>query len=498
MTSTSLIAKKLVSRSSKKQWVPHRYQQKTMAFMLRQGAALLLLDPGLGKTAISYGVAKVLRQRGLSKKILVIAPLRPCYLVWPKEQEKWEDFKNLRVEVLHGPHKDDALAREADIYVINPEGLRWLFGIHEKRTPSGKVSLVHDMKRVRSLGFDMLIVDEIDMFKNPQSDRSKILKPVLPLFTRRYGLTGDPVGNHLEDLFGETYVVDLGRSFGSYITAFRREYFDSTGFGGFELRPKPGAEERIYEKLKPLAIRMAAEDYLDMPELIERDVWVTLPPKAQKAYDEMEAQLFTAIDQHTVTAASAASASMKCRQIAAGGLYKQLLGETRPALKCEQWIELHNAKTEALREIVDESQGRPILVAYDFHHDLERLQTAFGKTMPHIGGGTTPKRAAELERAWNAGELPLLAGHPLSIGHGLNLQESPCNRVVWYTPTWDRRLYNQLNRRVRRQGSTQKRVHVDRILAFGTIDWAMVQSLLLRGAVQTALFKALSDYKKSR
>lgn len=478
-------------------WKPHAYQKKAMKFLLEHAAAALFLEPGLGKTSVTLGAIKVLKKKGLLKKVLVIAPLRVCYQVWPYEVAGWKDFHELKVVVLHGPDKVERLKEEADIYVINPEGLDWLLQA-EKTTSVAKkrVSVTVDMKRWKKLGFDTLVVDELSKFKHTTSQRFKALKCILDTFQRRWGLTGSPATNGLMDLFGQCYILDQGRSLGSFITHFRFKYFNP-GRDGFSWYLKEGAEEQIYERLRPLALRMAAEDYLELPKLIEHRIEVELPAAARKTYDALEEDLIAMLENNVITAQNAGVASIKLRQLVAGGLYYQearepTLDETAYVSLKRKWHNVHTAKIDALADLVEELQGSPLLIAYDFHHDLDRFEKKFGKNLPILGAGVTPKRSAELIDEWNKGNLPWLFAHPMSAGHGLNLQKANANHVCWHSLTWDYELYDQFNRRLLRQGNQADQVFVHHILAKDTIDQAMFYALQRKRKGQQALFDALN------
>lgn len=477
-------------------WQPHGYQKKAVKFLLEHAAGALFLDPGLGKTSITLAAVKLLKQKKLLDKVLLVAPLRVCHSVWPKETQKWKDFQGLRVVVLHGKNKDDLLKEEADVYVINPEGLEWLLDVTKTKTPTGKTRVGVDLRRFKRLGFDTLVLDELSKFKHTNTVRYKAMKLVLGTFARRWGLTGSPASNGLMDLFGQCYMLDQGRSLGPYVTAYRNEYFD-LGRDGFSWSLKDGAEQRIYERIKPLALRMSAEDYLDMPVLIENNIKVELPEKVRALYDQLEEDLIARLDDGVVTAATAAAASMKCRQVASGAIYvdPEVLALAKLPKSQREWVELHDLKLDALEELIEELQGSPILVAYDFNHTLERVKARFGKDVPYIGSGVSPKRALELEAAWNAGRLPYLFGHPASMGHGLNLQEAG-QHVAWLDMTWDYELYDQLIRRVRRQGNKHKRIFCHHIMADDTVDEAMLGSLKAKRNGQNALFDALKTMRR--
>ncbi len=446
----------------------------------------MLLEPGLGKTSITLAALKVLRVKGLIKRTLIIAPLRPAYLVWPAEAQKWVDFGSTRIEVLHGPGKDAALRRDADVYVINPEGLQWLFRQDHK-------------------GFydrlDVLVIDESTRFKHTQTQRFKSLRPMLSKFKRRIILTGTPVPNGLLDLFGQIYVLDQGAALGRFMSHFRAQYFSPTGYGGYTWALNPGAEEQIYEKIAPLVLRMSEADYLKLPPLIKDTVTVELPAKARKAYDVLERDFVLKLRSGDVTAVNAAVASMKLRQIANGGVYTDNLdADGVPKLGLRAWDDLHDVKTDAVVELLEELSGKPTLVAYEFQHDLARLQASlkiagYG-AVPYVGGGVSMKETREIERRWNAGELPVLLAQPQSVAHGLNLQQGG-RAVIFHSLAYDLENHEQLIRRVWRQGQTE-RVFVYYVVARDTVDEAVVRALGFKAKTQKRLLDALNEYSLSR
>lgn len=490
------------------EWKPHAYQRKAVKFLLEHAGAALFLDPGLGKTSISLAAQSILKKEGVSGKTLVIAPLRVCLSVWPNESEKWKNFGHLRVAVLHGKGKEERLwDGDADIYCINPEGLEWLFGVTKTRGRDGKVKVHVDVKRVArlfdELGFTDLIVDESTKFKSSASQRFKILKLVLRYFIRRWILTGTPAPNGLLDLFGQIFIVDMGRTLGEYITHYRKKFFDPVGFGGFSYRPKPGAELAIYKALKKLVLRLDAKDYLELPEVIVNPIRFDLPEDARKLYDELEDEMVSEFGENKITALNAASAMSKCAQVANGGLYEQkdpLIAEKRTR-GVSKWMEIHNYKTDIAVELVDELNGQPVMIAYEFVHDLERLREAFGKEIPYIGGGVSAASGKAIEQQWNAGRIPVLPVQPASAAHGLNLQgasDAEVGHLIFYGMTYDYELYEQLIRRIARQGSKHKRVIVHLILARDTVDEAKYFAIRSKEKGQNKLLDALRTYVRAR
>lgn len=479
-------------------WNPHAYMKKAVKFLLEHACAALFLDPGLGKTSITLAALLMLFKRKLISKVLIVAPLRVAGSTWPREMQKWTDFRGLRYVVLHGPKKDQLLREDADIYIINFEGLEWLLDVTKTKNAKGKTQVHVDVKRFKKFGFDVLVVDELSKLKNTQTVRFKALKLVLNTFGRRWGLTGSPAANGLLDLFGQTYVLDMGNALGQYITHYRMEYFVPSR-DGYNWDLAEGSEERIYKALSPLVLRMAAKDYLDLPQEIPNNIFVDLPPEARKVYDELEDELIAALEQGEVVAANSAVASGKCRQVASGGVY--LTPDVTELIKKKtnrEYAHLHHEKTDALVDLIEELQGSPILVAYDFAHDLERIREKLDADIPYIGGGVSLKRSKELEHQWNAGKLPYLFAHPASIAHGLNLQEAG-HHVGWYTLTWNYEEYDQFIKRVLRQGNKSKRVFVHHFLARDTIDeYAVLPALQRKRRGQNALFDGLKELQRRR
>lgn len=481
-------------------WKPHNYQKTAVKFLLEHACAGLLLDPGLGKSACTLAAYSFLKKKSKVGKMLLIAPLRPCYQVWPNEIKKWQDFNHLTYAIAHGKDKEAALTADVDIVIINPEGLDWLLDVKREKytTRTGKVKnrVTVNMKRFLAMGFDILCIDELSKFKHYNTGRFEALKFVLHTFGRRWGLTGSPAANGLLDLFGQCYILDLGNALGAYITHYRDTYFVADKYGhSFTLMP--GAEERIYEAIEPLMLRMGNE-LLDMPRLVENNIWIDLPEDVMEIYSQLEKDFITAVDSRIVTAVNAASASSKIRQVANGGIYldPKVLPSGLQAPKSErEWSNLHSKKCEALRDLVDELQGSPLLVAYDFEHDLDRLRGAFKEGV--FACDYNMKQFDKLVAKWNQGDIPLLFGHPQSIGHGNNMQGA-CHHVAWHSMTWNRELYDQFIARVWRQGNDSDRVFVHHIMAKGTIDEAVYGALQFKHSTEQALFEGIKRYAAER
>lgn len=469
-------------------WKPDAYMLEAATFLIERRSAGLFLDPGLGKTSITLAVYKVLKARRKSKGMIVVAPLRPARRVWPAERNKWKDFKDLSMAVLHGKFKEHLVKKQFDIYVINYEGLQWLIDNHHLRA------------LLKNGWVDTIVFDELTKMKNHSSLRFKNLRPFLEKFERRYGLTGSPAANGLMGLFGECYTLDLGKTFGGLITHWRNQFFERVA--DYVWEPKPGATDTIFKKAAPLALRMKAEDYMQLPELIDHFIPVDLPDEAWRRYEEMEEEMLTMIEEKLIVAANAGVATAKCRQICSGAIYHAVVDPiTGEPTGKRAWSHIHDEKLDALEELIDELHGQQLLIAYEFQHELERFRKRLEKTYGKLivmGSGISERREAEIERDWNRGKIPFLFGHPQSIGHGMNLQESSAYNVLWYTPTYNFELWDQYIRRLRRRGSTAKRIINHTIVVPKTVDMVALRTLQKRDSTQNAFFKSITEYHAAR
>jgi SNF2 family DNA or RNA helicase len=457
-------------------WVPRKEQVKAVAYLLDHGEAGVFGEPGTGKTSIILAAIKVLLKHRLCKRVVIIAPLRVIYQVWPAEIKHWQDFTELRCHILHDKGKQDFfLEQDFDIFLINPEGLPWL------------------APRIKQLNAQVLVVDESSRFKGWMTQRMKLLKKMLPTFKRRWIATGSPTPKSYLDLFPQMFILDLGKAFGPYITHFRSRFFFNPDHMGWDWKLNNGAEKEIQKMIRPYILRMENKE---LPAVQENIIRVDLPKDARRVYDELEEEFITQLNNgEFVTALSAGTATMRLCQIANGSLYYEKDFTRKVAT-------LHSAKVEALQELIDEISS-PLLVGYEFKHDLQRIaEELFPKIplaeVPYIGGGVTPRRAAELERLWNAGDLPLLMGHPASMGHGLNLQASGCHHVAWFGINWDWELVDQMIRRVRRPGNQHADVFVHYITANATVDEAKLKNLNRKKKSQDGLLEALREYARNR
>ena len=439
-------------------FIPHDYQQYAIDFIESHPTAAVLLDMGLGKTVITLtALNDLLFDRFEISRVLVIAPLRVARNTWPQEIGKWEHLKHLRYSVAVGTEKErwEALRKSASLYIINRENVPWLV---EKT----------------DFTYDAIVIDELSSFKNWGSKRFKALMKIRPLAKRVIGLTGTPSGNGLMDLFAEFKVLDMGERLGWFITKYRQDYFVPDKRNGqvvFSYVPLPGAEERIYEKIADITISMKAADHLRMPALIESEYSVTMSDSERKMYAEMCEQLVLQMKGDEVTAANAGVLSGKLSQMSNGAVYTDD-GAT---------LHIHDRKLDALEDIIESMNGKPLLVAYWFRHDAERIE----KRLPCVRLDTDDAIAR-----WNRGEIPVALIHPASAGHGLNLQ-SGGSTLVWFGITWSLEFYQQTVARLYRQGQNSNTVVVQHIIAEGTIDEKILRVLKRKDKTQTALIDAV-------
>jgi SNF2 family DNA or RNA helicase len=447
---------------------PYKYQARAIQEVVTRKRYGVFADPGLGKTAITLAAIAQLKEYDPFFSALVVAPLRVIYSTWPKEIEQWDQFKHLTHTILHGKTKNFNRLSVKDIYLINPEGLPWLFN------------------RVDDFKTDLLVIDESSKFKNPSSQRFKLLKRNLDRFRRRVILTGTPAPNSLLDLWSQIYLLDKGEALEKNITGYRRKYFYPVGrpeWRQYEINP--GADKVIHNRIKDQVLRLDAKDHLDLPPLITNRIDIQMPDKVQKQYKQLESELWAELDDSEVLANNAQHKYLMCRQFTGGAMY----GEDKHT------IEVHDEKVKALLDLVDELQGKPLLVAYNFRHELARLLLAFPKSF-YLGSGVSPQDTEYILNKWNKGEIRVLFGQPKSMGHGLNMQKGGCNDVAWFSLTDSLEDYDQFNRRVYRHG-VEGTVKVHQLIAPKTIDEALVKLLNRKERTQGALLNALNEYRRS-
>ncbi|MEE8551577.1 MAG: DEAD/DEAH box helicase [Gemmatimonadota bacterium] len=466
------------------EFVPHSYQERAIQNVTSDPFHALFMDPGLGKTSIILQTLLELR-RGLDvSRALVVAPLRVCYMVWPEEITKWEQFKDTRVSFIHGGPEAmaEAIEEDADLYLINPEGLRWLFGQKNKKRSSWRPGPWRNWKRRP----EMLVIDELTRFKRSTGLRSKTLKRYLKDFGRRVGMTGTPAPNGLLDLHGQMLIIDRGAALDWRITHYKKRFFVQVGeHRDNKWSPRAGSEEEIVRLIAPHVTSLDAGDYLDLPKRIVTEVPVRLPDPVKVLYKQMQADGCIEFPDGTEVLTASDSSVGKCQQIANGTIYTSKPWETH-----KKWKWVHTQKLEALQELIEEI-GRPVIVAYEFLPDAEVIQKGL-PSVKVIGGRTSLAESKRVADQWNAGDLPVLLTHPASGGVGLNLQYGG-NSIIWYAPPWDLEHFEQLVRRLERQGQLEPNVFVYFLVARGTIDTRICRVLKSKEATQTALKDALRE-----
>ena len=463
---------------------PHAYQLAANRFLTErlyvegQLGAGLFADPGLGKTLMTLMQICALRDLGEVNHVLIVAPLRPVYSVWPKEIEKWGyDFS---FTILHGCAKLRGLTKDTDLHIINPEGLLWL----AKQNPLPR--------------WDMIVVDESTFFKNWTAKRTKILRKALPNFHKRMILTGTPAANSLADLFSQIYIIDGGEALGRTKTVFCAKYMTKGGYLGREWKFVGERAGHLHEAISPLVFRLDADDHLDLPDLIRNNVTIDLPSDIRDLYQQCEQELFLELDGiATLTASNAGAKYAMCRGVANGGVYESEDQVVNGAMRRVRVAthQLHEEKVQATEEIVEGLCGKPVLVSYQFHHDLERLLIAFPSASV-IGGQTSARETDKIIERWNAGEIHVLLVQPQSMSHGVNLQAAG-NDIVWFSIPDRPEMYQQFNARLHRQG-VKGQVRIHHIIATDTVDEAVLARITAKGATQKSLLDSLKEYRCQR
>jgi len=441
----------------------HSFQKRATEFGLQKGCCYYMIDMGLGKTLIS-----LMNQHNINEPVLVVAPLRVAYSTWPTEIEKW--FPDKTYEVLHGPEKDWRITKvpTADFYIMNPEGTLWLERIGSRF----------------KFPFKHLVIDEGSMWKSHGTKRFKAMRRLLSKFKYRYILSGTPSPQGLMDLWSQYYLLDGGERLGRSIGKFRDRYFNAHLVNGmfWAYTPKKGAFEVIMQKVEDITFRLSAEDYLELPELLNNEIRLMFPLELQKQYNKFEKEFLYEHEGIEVEAFNTASLSSKLRQFVQGALYT---GEGNP----RPFEVVHELKLNALKSLVEET-NQPILCAIQFRFEIEMISAAFQKSLgsiPYIGGGISAKRGAEIIEKWNRREIPLLLCHPASLSHGANLQTGG-NIILWYSLPWSLEHYLQLIKRLHRQGQ-ERTVIVHHLIMEGTIDEQVAKALQRKDRVQTAVLE---------
>lgn len=435
----------------------HDYQKFSVNFIEDHPCAAVLLDCGCGKTIITLtAITDLLFDSFEVHKVLVVCPLR-VGMVWKTETQKWKHLQDLRLSVAIGTaaERRAALSTPADITIINRENVDWL-------VESG------------NFDYDMVVIDELSSFKSHASKRFKALMKVRPKVSRIVGLTGTPSSNGLMDLWAEFRLLDMGERLGKFITRYREAFFMPDKRNSqmvFSYKPRPDAEEEIYRRISDITISMKCTDHLNMPELISTQYEVVLSDDERKQYEKLKSDLVMTLSEGEITVPNAAALTNKLSQLANGAIYDD----------GRNIVEFHQRKLDALEDIIESANGNPLLVAYWFKHDLERIRKRF--TVREI-------KTSQDIIDWNAGKIPVAMIHPASAGHGLNLQ-SGGSTLVWFGLTWSLELYQQTNARLWRQGQTARTVVIQHIIAKGTIDERILKALIKKELTQNALIDAV-------
>ena len=442
-------------------FIPHEYQKRMIDRICDQERVGLFLDMGLGKTVITLTAVRELLDDFAVSSVLVIAPKRVAEDTWTREASKWDHLQGLRVSPVLGSQwqRIQALSRKADIYVIGRDNVQWLVTRYGKLWP-----------------FDMVVIDELSSFKNPQAKRFRELRKVMPMVERVVGLTGTPSPNGLMDLWAEIYLLDRGERLGRTIGAYRERWFRpalQNGFVVYKWAPVRGAADEIRERISDICVSMSAADYLELPDRIDREIPVKLSDDEMQQYRLLErTQILQLKSGEVVAALNAAAVMTKLLQLSNGSAYADDGSVVR----------IHERKLDALEEIVDTTDG-PVLVFYSFRHDLQAIKDRIPEARELSGPDDIS--------AWNRGEIRVLLAHPASVGYGLNLQDGG-HVIVWYGLTWSLELYQQANARLHRQGQTRP-VIIHHLIAEGTVDEQVMRALKAKDTGQSALLAALKE-----
>lgn len=446
-------------------FTPHNYQKYCIDKVISTEKVGLLLDMGLGKTIITLTAIDELKLNMFEvSRVLVVAPKKVAESTWFREAEKWDHLKLLKFSAVLGSEKKriNALNTSADIYVINRENIPWLVDYYRNDWP-----------------FDMVVIDEFSSFKNHQAKRFKALKLVLGKIKRLVGLTGTPAPNGLKDIWAQIYLLDQGERLGKNITAFRERYFNfyrygNNLYGEYEL--KQGSDKSIMDRIADICVSMKAEDYLELPDVVDNIISVELDAKARKQYEELEKQMILELNSlEEITVANAAALSNKLLQLSNGAVYDEK----------RNVHEIHKCKIERFMELVEELNGKSALVFYSFKHDLDRMKSALDKS----GLRVRELKTVQDEKDWNSGKIDILLAHPASAAYGLNLQDGG-NHVIWFGLNWSLELYQQANKRLHRQGQKEK-VIIHHLVCSNTRDEDVMKALQSKGDIQEELLQSL-------
>ena len=459
----------------------HGYQQKAVNFQCTHPHSMLWLDMGLGKTVITLTSLAHLINTGFLRGVIIVAPIRVIRLVWRQEAAKWEHTKHLKFSMVTGTkdQRTRALLRPADVYMINYENLGWL----------AETLQTYFVKKDRPMPFNGIVWDEISKMKNSATNRVKAFRKIADKFDWTTGLTGTPASNGYKDLHGQFLVVDRGERLGTSKTAFRTRFYKKAG--PYKEVPYEDTEDTIKKLIGDITLEMSAEDYNPLPDLMVNNVEIEMPDDLRAKYDKMEREFFLVLDSgKEVEAFNQASLTNKCLQFSNGAMY--------PIAGMPLWEPIHDLKLEALEEILDEAQGSPVLCAYAYRSDAQRIMEKFKHLDPiNLTECKSEQSLTNAMHRWKTGDCSLMIGHPASMGHGIDGLQKNGHILVWYGLNWSLDLYEQFNARVRRQGQGVP-VICHRILMQDTLDQAQALALDEKATTQAGLRNAVKQYRQQK
>lgn len=461
----------------------HDYQKRAVNFQCSHPASMLWLSMGLGKSVITLTSIVHLLSTSFLRAVIIIAPIRVCRLVWRQEAKKWTHTKDITFSLLTGTRdqRTRALLRPANIYLINHENIGWL----------AEVLDTYYVSKNRPIPFNGLVWDEISKMKNSATHRVRNVMKVIKHFDWITGLTGTPASNGFQDLHGQYLVVDRGQRLGTSKTKFMTEWYRKPSDNTRKVIPYKDTEDRIKQLIGDITLEMSAEDYNPLPDLIVNNVDVELPDTLRSKYEAMERDFFLQLDSGKEKEMfNQASLTNACLQFSNGAVY--------PVAGMPLWESVHELKLDALEELIDEANGQPILCAYAYRSDAERIMKRFAELRPiNLTECKSESSLNEAMARWISGDCPLMIGHPASIGHGIDSLQRAGHIIVWFGLTWSLDLYDQMNARLRRQGQGVP-VICHRILMTDTLDQAQSLALEAKDQTQQSLRKAVKEYRISK
>lgn len=459
----------------------HDYQKRIVTHQCSNQQSMLWVQTGLGKTISTLtSIAHLLKTTYL-RGVLIVAPIRVVKLVWAQEAKKWEHTKHLTFSQLTGDRdmRSRAIMKNANVYLVNPENLEWLAETIDK----------FFIKPGKQLPFNGVVFDEISKFKNSATKRVRAYKKIAPHMKWATGLTGTPASNGYKDLHGQYLVIDLGKRLGTSKTAFKQRFYRKVG--PYTEIAYDDTEEKIKALVGDITLEMSAEEYLKMPDMIVNDIMVELSSNVREKYDQLEKEFFVAFENGVETEVfNQASLTNKLLQLSNGAIY--------PEPGNSQWENIHDEKLEALDDIIEEAQGAPVLLAYAYRSDAEKIMCRYKHLAPiNITALKSDKALNDAMDKWKRGDCRLMIGHPASMGHGIDGLQKSGNIAVWFGLNWSLELFDQFNARLHRQGQGSP-VIVHRIMSADTMDQAVALALDAKATNQESLKKAIREYAKNR